>query len=387
MRIGVFSDSYKPYISGVVISIENSVRELRALGHQVYIFAPRYPGQTEAEPAVFRFPSFRSPTNTDYTLAIPISLKLRSLLRELDLDLIHVHSPFLLGRLGAAQARRLEIPLVFTYHTLYDQYVHYVPFHQGLTRRLTIQLTRYFCNQCDTVITPTAKVRQLLEGYGVKSPIEVLPSGIDLMRFQTGDRRWLRERFNIHPGARVLLFVGRLTKEKNLDFLLRAFQLVEQPEVFLVLVARGPEEENLKRLASHLGIADRVIFAGHMVDQDLVNCYYGADLFVFPSVTETQGLVVVEAMATGLPVVAVDAFGVAEMVDHGLNGFLTPNHTGEFSRAINALLLDEPQRQQMGERAREKAESLSAPAIAQQLQGIYQRLIDRRGKHHRAIVK
>lgn len=385
MRIGIFTDSYKPYISGVVMSIENSVRELQALGHEVYVFAPRYPDAAEDEPGVFRFRSFRSPSNNDYSVAIPISLRLRSVLRELDLDLIHVHSPFLLGRVGAAQARRLEIPLVFTYHTLYEQYVHYVPLNQEFTRRVTVQLTRYFCNLCDTVLTPTAAVKRLIEGYGVKSPIEVLPTGIDLQRFKDGDRNWLKKRCGIQPGGRVLLFVGRLTKEKNLEFLLRAFKLVAGKfNVYLVLVARGPEEDNLKRLAETLGIAERVVFTGQMVGDELVNCYYGADLFVFPSVTETQGLVVVEAMATGLPVVAVDAFGVSEMVDDRVDGILTHHDEEQFGRAVESLLTNEPLRQQMAEQAMIKAQSLSAPVITRRLEEIYRRLIDGRTRLKRA---
>ncbi|NPV91441.1 MAG: glycosyltransferase family 4 protein [Firmicutes bacterium] len=386
MRIGIFSDSYKPYISGVVISIENTVRELKEMGHEVYIFAPRYPEATEDEPGIFRFRSFRSPTNNDFSVAIPISLKMGSIIKGLDLDLIHVHSPFLLGRLGAVQARRMGIPLVFTYHTLYEQYVHYVPLQQDLTRRLTVQITRYFCNQCDTVITPTSKVKQILDDYGVKSPIEVLPTGIDLDRFKNGDRQWLRKKFGLSQGDKVLLFVGRLSKEKNLEFLIRAFtRIAGLPDVYLVLVAQGPEEDALKELVRDLGLGDRVIFAGRMVDDDLVNSYYGADLFVFPSVTETQGLVVVEAMATGLPVVALDAFGVSEMVDNGINGILTDHDLECFSSAVITLLRDEQMWKQMSENALKKAELLSAPVITSQLVEIYQRLINSKKRHRKAV--
>ncbi len=380
MRIGIFSDSYKPYVSGVVNSVELFTRELRALGHEVYIFAPRYPNYQDEEPGIFRFHSVQAPTNRDFSVAIPFSLEFAPIMRDLDLDLIHVHSPFVLGQVGAVQARRLNIPLIFTYHTLYEQYVHYVPISPNLTRELVVRLSRHFCNRCDLVITPTRQVKELLDNYGVLAPIEVIPTGIDLDRFSQGDPAWLRRELHLDPAEKILLFVGRLTKEKNVDFLIRAFAQTQKdhPQTRLVLVAGGPEAENLKDLVQTLGLNERVIFMGPQTGPALVNCYHGADCFVFPSVTETQGLVILEAMAAGRPVIAVDAFGVADMISSGQDGLLTGSSLAEFAAGISWLLENEMQWGALAKAARAKAGQLSSAQMALKLEAAYFKVLEQR---------
>jgi glycosyltransferase involved in cell wall biosynthesis len=373
----VFSDSYKPYVSGVVNSIDIFNRELRSLGHEVFIFAPRYPNYQDTEPGIFRFRSVQAPTNRDFSVAIPFSLKFAPTIRKLNLDLIHVHSPFVLGQVGAVQARRFNLPLIFTYHTLYEQYIHYVPLGQNLTREFVVRLSRYFCNHCDLVITPTGKVKELLHDYGVQAPIEVIPTGIDLARFSQGDPTWLRKQLQMDPEVKLLLFVGRLTKEKNVDFLIRAFALTQKkfPETRLVIVAGGPEEERLKNLTMELGLTQQIVFMGQMTEQDLVNCYHGADFFVFPSVTETQGLVILEAMAAGLPVIAVDAFGVSDMIRSGIDGLLTRYTLEDFAAGICQLLENERQCEVIAAGSRAKAVELSSTQMALRLETAYQKVL------------
>ncbi|MEW6457867.1 MAG: glycosyltransferase family 4 protein [Bacillota bacterium] len=382
MRVAIFTDSYRPYTSGVVRSIETFSEELLALGHQVYIFAPRYGQVQSREESIFRFYSVPSPTNPDYNIAIPISLRLKTTLKQLKVDIIHVHSPFMLGRLGARCARDLELPLVFTYHTLYDQYVHYLPVARNLTRKITQKLSVQFCNRCDMVLVPTWVIGEYIRGLGVQVPVTKLPTGIKVEDFQQGDPRWLRERYGIGAEEKVLLFVGRLGQEKNIDFLLRAYRQVldglPQAPVRLVLVGGGPETGNLKLMARALGIGERTVFTGPLAGRDVVHCYAGADLFVFPSVTETQGLVIGEAKAAGVPVVAVDAFGVAEMVNHGEDGFLTSLSEQGFAERILVLLNDEELRRRMAGAARENARELSARVLAGQLESVYRRLIEHR---------
>lgn len=377
MRIGVFADSYKPYVSGVVRSIETFTQELTALGHEVYIFAPRYPHYRERSSNVFRFHSVRAPANPDFSLAIPLSARISTTMARLNLDIIHVHSPFLLGRLGVNCARRFGLPLVFTYHTLYEQYVHYVPFGQPLARELMVRMSRSFCNKCDLVITPTKKIKNLLSQYGVKTSIVVVPTGVDLTKFKSGDPSWLRDNYGIGSEEQVLLFVGRLTKEKNLDFLLEAFRLILTgvPSARLVIVATGPEEQHLKDLAENLGISDRVIFTGYLPQSQLISCYHGADLFVFPSVTETQGLVLLEAMAAGLPVVAVDAYGVSDMVSNGRDGLLVPPRVEEFAAAVGRMLQTPELRSRMAGEARLKAERMSSRQMTIRLVQAYESLL------------
>ncbi|MGI6648077.1 MAG: glycosyltransferase family 4 protein [Bacillota bacterium] len=391
MRIGVFSDSYKPYVSGVVNSIETFTQELRSLGHEVYIFAPNYPN-LQARPVeefgIFRFHSVPAPTNRDYSLAIPFSFKFGPALKALNLDLIHVHTPFILGQVGAIQARRLNLPLVFTYHTLYEQYVHYVPINQNFTREVVVRYSRHFCNHCDLVITPTGKVKDLLVNYGVRKPIQVIPTGIDLNRFSQGDAQWLRRRFELDPLDKVLLFVGRLTKEKNVDFLIQAFAQIQKqyPRTVLVIVAGGPEENNLKTLVQNLRLEKQVIFTGRLTGADLVNAYHGADIFVFPSVTETQGLVILEAMAAGLPVAAVDANGVSDMISPGVDGILTQYSIESFANGVCQLLGDEKKLESMVTAALNKAFDLSSARMAVRLEEAYQNVLQNRWGLDRRIT-
>ena len=332
MRIAVFSDSYKPYVSGVVNSLDTFGRELRKMGHQWYIFAPTYPGYVDDEPGVFRFVSVAAPTNPDYRLAIPLSLAVCRRLRELQIDVVHTHSPFLMGGLGARAARRLKLPLVFTYHTLYEEYVHYSPVARGFARRLMRRISKQYCNRCDTVIVPTQAIRELLDRYGVQTEVVVNPTGIDLSRYENLDRSFLRVNYGIPADHRVLLFVGRLGKEKNVHFLIRAFSKIadEDDKVTLVMVGGGPERADLEEFARSLGVQQRVIFAGPKQPGEMPTVYAGADIFVFTSTTDTQGMVITEAMAAGLPVVAVKAYGSGNVVDHGVNGLLTSVDEAEF---------------------------------------------------------
>lgn len=363
MRIGIFTDSYLPYTSGVVRSIQTFTEDLTTLGHEVYIFAPSY-RNCDKESKVFRFASIPSPTNPDFTLAVPFSLKLRPTIKRLKLDLIHVHSPFLLGRVGARYARKLGVPLVFTYHTLYDKYVHYVPFAKTFTRELAQKISRDFCNLCDLVIVPTGIVGDYLHDIGVLTPVRRVPTGIKILEYQKGDRKWLQNHFKIKPEEKVLLFVGRLGKEKNISFLLESFKLLREREeiesTVLVLVGGGPEEEELRNKAVELGIEKKVVFTGTLDPKDVINCYASSSLFVFPSITETQGIVIAEAKAAGLPVVAVNAYGVSEMVEDGVDGYLTEIDQKQFTGKVYQLLKDENLREEMSRRARLNAEKLSS---------------------------
>jgi len=376
MKIGIFTDSYKPYTSGVVTSINTFKDELARLGHKVYIFAPNYPNYEEEERHVYRYYSLPAPTNPDYTLAIPVYPGMRSLLSRLELDVIHVHSPFTMGRVGLHYAKRYGLPLLFTYHTLYDEYVHYVPVAQDLARDVTIKYSSHFCNQCNHIIAPSAEVANRLRYYRVKTPVTIIPTGVPLQQFEKGDREWLRKHYSIPEENRVLLFVGRLTKEKNLEFLIDAFARIrkDHPQTTLVLTAQGPLEGELKRQVINLGMSleQDVIFTGALPFDTLVHVYFSADLFVFSSVTETQGLVLIEAMAAGLPVVAVRANGVNDMVDNDVNGKLTACDINEFSAAVGEILNDPVLYQRLQQKALIKADKLSAANMARKLESVYE---------------
>ncbi|NLI13691.1 glycosyltransferase family 4 protein [Pelotomaculum propionicicum] len=379
MRIGIFTDSYLPYTSGVVRSIQTFTEELTTLGHEVYIFAPSY-RNCDNESRVFRFASIPSPTNPDFTLAVPFSLKLKPTITRLELDLIHVHSPFLLGRVGARYARKLGVPLVFTYHTLYDKYVHYLPFAQSYTKELAQKISRDFCNLCDLVIVPTDIIGDYLHEIGVLTEVNRVPTGIKISDYQKGDPEWLQSQYKIKTKDKVLLFVGRLGKEKNICFLLESFKILNKimENTVLVLVGGGPEEEELKEKAVELGIENRVIFTGTLPPEVVVNCYAGSSLFVFPSVTETQGIVIAEAKAAGLPVVAIKAYGVSEMVEDGVDGYLTEPVPEEFAAKILTLLKNDKLKEELGKRARQNAEKLSSTNCTARLVESYQEVLDKK---------
>lgn len=373
MNIGFFTDSYRPYISGVVRSIDTFRKELTKMGHRVYIFAPNYPNCPKEE-GVYRFASLPSPTHPDFTLAIPFSLQLRRTLKKLDLQVIHTHSPFLLGKLGAKYAKRNNIPLVTTYHTLYEQYTtHYVPFARSISSKVVKKYTIDYCNECDLVVAPTNIIKDGIISGGVKTPVEVIPTGVDLDEYSKGDPSLLRQQLGKGPDTHILLSVGRLGYEKNIDFLLRAFQkiLSFKPNTHLVLAGGGPQQSEFQQLAKDLGIDRYVTFAGMLPRHKLVNAYLGADLFVFASVTETQGLVIGEAKAAGLPVVAVDANGVSEMVKHGEDGYLTPCREDLFSKSVLEILDNESLRRNMAVRALKNAQALSSYHSAMKLLAAY----------------
>lgn len=373
MRIGLFSDSYKPYQSGVVTSISTLKEELNRYGHEVYIFAPSYPNYEDEEPDIHRYFSVPSPTNPDFTLAIPGLSGMSSIIKKLSLDLIHVHSPFTMGWVGKLYANKHKIPLVFTYHTLYESYAHYVPVAQDLAREMASKFSTMFCNYCDHIVVPCPEIKDVLLAGEVLSPISVIPTGVPLEKFAGGNPNWLREQFSISPDKKILLFVGRLTKEKNIEFLIRAFQDIHQkmPSTVLVIIARGPLEQSLKELCEELGVREDVIFTGALPFETLVHAYNSADLFVFSSMTETQGLVLLEAMACGLPVVAVKASGVQDMVAHDVDGLLTECREDKFSDAVCRVLGSPDTYERLRAGAYKKADTLSSTNMVKRLEELY----------------
>lgn len=376
MNIAIFTDSYLPYRSGVVKSITTFSHELKKLGHRVYIFAPAY-DKCENEVDVYRFRSLRAPTFKEFALAIPVSPSLSDKIQQLKIDIIHVHSPFLMGQLGKRIAHKLKLPLVLTYHTLYEEYVHYFPLAPTLIRKAARNYTISFCNKCNLVISPTKVIASYLEKNGVKVPVACLPTGIEIERFSNLDSSWLRNRLNLSKDKTILLHVGRLGKEKNINFILNAFAIIHNkyPSTHLVFVGSGPLKRELENQAKNFEIAHAVTFAGTFSFKEMPNIYAGADIFIFASLTETQGLVIGEAKAAGLPVVAVKAYGINEMVSNRHDGFLTSLDITSYTNCISKLVENPTLRQQMSQWALINAKSLSSTTMARRLETLYQDLL------------
>jgi glycosyltransferase involved in cell wall biosynthesis len=314
MRAGFFTEVYHPVVNGIVASIDGLACGLRALGHEVYCFAPRVPGYEERDEPVFRMPSLPLPVSAPYRLTLPVVSRRNRHAIINRLDILHAHSPFVTGWMAVRYARRLRIPLVYTYHTQLEEYAHYVPFEPHATRRAASTLTRSFANLADAVIVPTASMRDHLIELGVTVRIEVIPSGIDLAHFSSGTRNArLRASLGVCEGERMLLFVSRLAREKNVDLLIDALCACTVC-ARLIIAGDGPERAGLEARAIERGVADRIHFLGPVDRRELPDLYASADAFVFPSVTETQGLVLVEALAAGTLVVAADAEPVREVL-------------------------------------------------------------------------
>lgn len=333
MRAGFFTEVYHPIVNGIVASVDGLASGLRAIGHEVYCFAPAMPGYEEAaDQPVFRMPSLPLPAPTAYRLTLPVVSRRNRHAIINRLDILHAHSPFVTGWMAVRYARRLRIPLVYTYHTQLEEYAHYVPFEPHATRRAASTLTRSFANLADAVIVPTPSMREHLLELGVTVRVDVIPSGIDLAHFGSGTRNpALRESLGVRGGERMLLFVSRLAREKNVDLLIDAVRACGVP-ARLVIAGDGPERGALESRAAEIGVADRIAFLGAVDRKRLPDLYASADAFVFPSVTETQGLVLVEALAAGTLVIAADAPPIREVLEGA--GHLVPPHARDFANAI-----------------------------------------------------
>lgn len=305
MRVGLFTECYHPIQNGIVASIDALASALRARDHETLVVTPEMPRYRDAGEGVMRVPSLPLPTRTSYRLTLPYLPDRRGALGAL--SIVHTHSPFVTGWLGARAARRLGVPLVFTYHTQLEAYAHYVPFETRATRSAASGLTRRYANAADAVIVPTVAMAERLRVLGVRARIEVLPSGIDVAFFARGERRDdVRARLGASPDQSLILCVGRLGREKNLELALDAFARLGDARSRLAIVGDGPHREALQRRAREARISSRTTFALEYARADLPDVYASADAFLFTSGSETQGLVLVEALAARAPVVAVD---------------------------------------------------------------------------------
>jgi glycosyltransferase involved in cell wall biosynthesis len=377
MKIGIFTCNYKPLINGLSSSIEIFSREFKAQGHEVFIFAPQYPGHIEREEGVFRFPSLRAPTHHQYTLPLPFSPRVQAALPKLRLDLLHAQHPFLLGNFALRAARRLNLPLVFTHHTLYEEYAHYLPLASGWVRRSAIRRSTSFANCADLVIAPTRGLKEILAQRGVRTRIEVVPTGVEME--EEGKRTFHPEDLDIPSSAKILLSVGRLAKEKNLIFLLSVFSRLssEFPDCYLILLGDGDERTRLEAWAKKRGLEAKVRFLGARPRTQLGRFYRGAHLLLFPSLSEAQGLVVAESMAQGLPVVALRSFAAEDLIEDGMNGYLAEGQEMFLDR-VRDLLWHEEKRKSFGEKARETARKFSASAMGAKMLHLYQELLEAR---------
>lgn len=415
MKIGVFTNNYLPAVSGVGISIENFRVELTKLGHQVFIFAPNYKeAKTEKQfnggpENIFRFPSLELGKDIKYySLVLPFTPKIDHVIKGVGLDIIHSQHPYWVGQIAMWYAKRLKLPLVFTYHTLYEEYSHYVPMvPQPLLKWYLKKSSLEYALKSDAVVAPSQSVKQMLESriekyisslkisakyFSKNLSVEIVPSGINMEKFnpphrRTENRKTIREKYGITDNDIALLCICRLAPEKNLDFLIRSLASILNPlagnkssseNVYLMLVGGGSYKEYLAALAREFGIGSKIKFVGPISNDRIADYYKAGDVFVYSSLTETQGIVLIEALASGLPVAAVDASGSRDVITNDENGFLTKNDAAEFREKVRCLINDLELRKKFSQAAFKTANNYSIENCTQKLLAVYEKAIERK---------
>ncbi|MDH5446551.1 MAG: glycosyltransferase [Gammaproteobacteria bacterium] len=346
MHILMITDVYFPRINGVSTSIKTYRAALREMGHKVTIIAPDYGKTTDDEAGIIRIPSRGLLVDKeDRMMKSRHIFRLVKQLKDMDIDIIHIQTPFVAHYAGLKLARILDVPKVESYHTFFEEYLyHYVPFlPKALMKSVARRFSKSQCNSVDAIVVPSTAMLEALRGYGVEATAEIIPTGLDLRRFKGGDGAAFRKKYGIEKDRPVLLNVGRVAHEKNIDFLIHVLHEVVQtiPDILLVIVGEGPAEKHLHALVKELGLQANVRFIGYLDrDTELKDCYCAGDMFVFASRTETQGLVLLEAMALGVPVISTAVMGTRDIIEPERGAIHAREDIFDFSKKIVSTIKD-----------------------------------------------
>lgn len=415
MKIGFFSETFLPRNDGVAYSMETFRQYLESQGHEVYVFAPKFKkfGFREPSTRIFRYPALKNYFIDDHKTGIfypPLAVKK---VEKLNLDLIHFHTPSPIGLLGAYVATKNNIPLVSTWHTdMYEYVAHYPELFPGIlalalvaplaiggdrkdfqtalsmmrpettidawNKKIVRRMITVVHNRCDLLISPSLKIKNQLQSWDTHSPIEILPTGVDEITTKSEEIYSFKKRFGIAHTDKVLLFVGRIGTEKNVGLLLDSLPLIiaRHPQTKLVMVGDGSHRKELAIRAKELGVEKNIVFTGYIDRQQLGAAYHAADIFTFPSLSDTQGLVLHEAALSGLPIVMIDR-EVSEVMQEGINGFFASNHPDDFAAKINRLLGDEKAVRDMGQASVELALEFSSSKQGAKLLRLYQEVCEK----------
>ncbi len=371
----MITNAYLPHVGGVARSVDRFSKEFRRRGHRVLVVAPEFNNMENDDPNVVRVPAIKNFNESGFSVRLPIPGLLSRRLEEFQPDIVHSHHPFLLGDTAMRVATLRNLPLVFTHHTMYEQYTHYVPGDSNWMKQFAKDMATTYANLCDCVIAPSESVAQILRQRGVETRIERIPTGIDLNRFDRGDSAQGRHRWSVRNDQFVIGHVGRLSKEKNLEFLANAVaQYVQNdPRALFLVVGEGHTKEKIASIFHRQGLANQLRLTSALKEEQLINAYHAMNVFVFSSLSETQGMVVAESMAAHLPVIALDAPGVREIVEDKVNGRLLSTHNETaFCQALHWIANRTPEEyQQLCQKARHRAEHFSATECADRVLNIY----------------
>lgn len=367
----MMTNTYLPHVGGVARSVSTFAEEFRRKRHRVLVVAPEFEGKPlppRAAAIVERVPAIQNFHGSDFSVRWPI-VGLPPRLAGFQPDIIHAHHPFLLGDTALRVAATKNAPVIFTHHTRYEDYTHYVPFDSAALKEIAIKLSTHFANLCDGVIAPSESIARLIRRRGVNRPIRVVPTGIDVAAFAAGDGARFRRKYRLPPNAFIVGHVGRLAPEKNLEYLGEAVAtfLKATPQAWFVVVGAGPSEDKLREQFFARGVADRLLLAGRHTGRALADAYNAMNVFAFASFSETQGMVLAEAMAAGSPVVALNAPGVRELMEDGSNGFMLEKNATptRFADALARLWRDPRRLKAFSTRARRTAENFSSEHCAE----------------------
>ncbi len=383
MNIGIFTNNYLPNPYGVTGSIESFRKEFEKPGHQVFIFAPKWKGYADQNKNVFRYPSVDIKIKFRFPLAVPYSRKMDKIISGLKLDIIHSQHPNLLGGEASKWARRKNIPLVFTWHTLYDRYTNFFPFlPKKMAANWIIKRAVKYANQADQIIVPTPSVMGIIKKWGVANQnIAAIPTGIEEEIYQNPDRNFIRKKYGIKEGEILLLLISRLTEEKNIGFLIEAvIEIMEHNQkIKFLLGGEGYLLPKIREIFKKKHLENRVAFSGLVERKEMKNYLAAGDIFVHASKSETQGMILSEAMYAGLPIVAIAAPGANSLVRNNATGFLAEENKEEFNKAVEKLIRDENLRKRFSEEAKKVARgNYTSQICAKKMLGVYEEVIQRK---------
>jgi 1,2-diacylglycerol 3-alpha-glucosyltransferase len=386
MRIGMMVDLYKPYISGVTIYVDVNRRYLEKMGHEVFVFT--FSGDKDYlddEPNVYRSPGL--PISEGFALNFVHNRKVKRLIQTM--DIVHVHHPFVSGQLALRYCKPLNIPIIFTNHTRYDLYAAaYAPtFTKDISLSFLQTFLPRFCGKVDMVISPSAGMAKILRDLKIEAPITVVPNGVDIQKFRNIDGRDKRQELGFSSNDLLLVYSGRLASEKNLPFVIKSFNAVAQTidNVHLLIIGSGHIEGMLQEMAGQTPSADRIHFIGRVPYDELPDYLTMCDIFVTASTSEVHPLSVIEAMASGLPVLGIDSPGVGDTVEDGITGFLSTSDPMLFTAKMMRLCLDNELRQGMSLSSYEASKRYSIERTGAVMLSHYERLVNQTVSKHRGL--
>jgi len=388
MKIAFFTNCYKPLVNGVVTNIVSLKEAYERKGHETYVFAPQVEDYIDQGKNVFRYRSLNLTSKVKYPIAIPLSLRARKVITEFNPDIIHVHHPFLLSSQAIMYGKKLGIPKVLTLHTQYEKYAHYIaPIPEKLTQEAIKRIIFNLAYKIDCITIPSESMKELIKSYGIKNRIEVIPNTIELNSFRQKDELKcleIKKRYNLKEDDKIILYVGRVAYEKSIDKIIEALAIIKRKGVSnakLLIVGRGPAMEELKELAKSLQIEDEIIFTGEVKNEEISHYYKIAYLFTIASTTETFGIVIIEALASGVPVLAVKAPGAVDILTNGRDGLLVDNDVKQFAEALEKIIREPELRENLSKGALKTSEQYSIDIVSERMLNLYREVIETKNQN------